>query len=85
MTENSESRVNVRIDPDIRDRFYKKVASEGKTVTNVVLELIRQYLEDGQPESTNISDLENRIAELEGFKQRTEKLLNSMQQIFNKE
>lgn len=61
----SETRVNVRIDPEIREMFYQKVNSEGKTVTNVILELITQYLKNKQPESGELSQVMERIEKLE--------------------
>ncbi|MDF5725055.1 MAG: hypothetical protein PUP91_32315 [Rhizonema sp. PD37] len=58
-----ESRINVRIPPDKKDAFQKKVESQGKKVTDVVLEMIEQYLQDETP--VHVTDLAKRLEKLE--------------------
>jgi hypothetical protein len=60
----TESRLNIRISPEMKDAFYQKVKEEGKNATDVLLDLIEQYL-GNKPESGDIVELKHRVAKLE--------------------
>ena len=60
----TESRLNIRISPEMKDAFYQKVKEEGKNATDVLLDLIEQYL-GNKPESGDIVELRHRVAKLE--------------------
>ncbi|MBG1268496.1 hypothetical protein [Nostoc sp. WHI] len=60
----TESRLNIRISPEIKDAFYQKVKEEGKNATDVLLDLIEQYL-GNKAESGDIVELKHRVAKLE--------------------
>jgi hypothetical protein len=60
----TESRLNIRISQETKDAFYQKVKEEGKNATDVLLELIEQYL-GNKPESGDILELKHRVAKLE--------------------
>ncbi|MBD2459208.1 hypothetical protein H6G80_34875 [Nostoc sp. FACHB-87] len=60
----SETRINIRITPEKKDAFYEKVKQEGKNATDVLIELIDQYL-GNKVESSDIVELRQRVAKLE--------------------
>ncbi|MBD2253328.1 hypothetical protein [Nostoc parmelioides] len=60
----SETRINIRITPEKKDAFYEKVKQEGKNATDVLIELIDQYL-GNKVESSDILELRQRVAKLE--------------------
>lgn len=60
----SETRINIRISPEKKDAFYEKVKQEGKNATDVLIELIDQYL-GNKVESNDIVELRQRVAKLE--------------------
>ncbi|BCL39984.1 hypothetical protein [Nostoc sp. MS1] len=60
----SETRLNIRISPEKKDAFYEKVKQEGKNATDVLIELIDQYL-GNKVESNDIVELRQRVAKLE--------------------
>lgn len=60
----SETRINIRITPEKKDAFYEKVKQEGKNATDVLIELIDQYL-GNRGESSDIVELRQRVAKLE--------------------
>ncbi len=59
----TESRINVRIPPEKKDAFQRKVESQGKKVTDVILEMIEQYLKEETP--IQVIDLAKRVERLE--------------------
>ncbi|WP_138500987.1 ribbon-helix-helix protein, CopG family [Nostoc sp. PA-18-2419] len=62
--ETIEHRINVRVDAEIKEAFLRKAESEGKTVTNVILELVNQYL--GRDAQTNeLADIKQRLEAVE--------------------
>ncbi|YAF99302.1 MAG: hypothetical protein AB3A66_29580 (plasmid) [Nodularia sp. CChRGM 3473] len=60
----SETRINIRIAPEKKDAFYQKVKQEGKNATDVLIDLIDQYL-GNKVESGDILELRQRVAKLE--------------------
>ncbi len=59
----AESRINIRIPPEKKDAFQKKVEATGKNITDVILEFIEQYLSEESP--IQIVDLAQRLEKLE--------------------
>ncbi len=60
----AESRLNIRISPEKKDAFYQKVKYEGKNATDVLIDLIDQYL-GNKVESGEILELRQRVEKLE--------------------
>ncbi len=66
------TQLNVMIDPDKRDRFKNKVRGEGKTINEVVNELIDAYLANTNlPNQANQYELEEAIANSKKFEEVT--------------
>ncbi|MDJ0620336.1 MAG: hypothetical protein QNJ63_26960 [Calothrix sp. MO_192.B10] len=60
----AESRLNIRISPEKKDAFYQKVKQDGKNATDVIIDLIDQYL-GNKVESGEILELKQRVEKLE--------------------
>ena len=60
----AESRLNIRISPEKKEAFYEKVKQEGKNATDVLIDLIDQYL-GISAESGDILELRQRVEKLE--------------------
>ncbi len=60
----AESRLNIRISPEKKEAFYEKVKQEGKNATDVLIDLIDQYL-GVSTESGDILELRQRVEKLE--------------------
>ncbi|RUS97625.1 hypothetical protein DSM106972_083620 [Dulcicalothrix desertica PCC 7102] len=58
-----ETRINVRISPEKKDALVRKAELEGKGITDVILNLIDDYLGDGS--NVRVVDLAKRIEALE--------------------
>lgn len=58
-----ETRLTIRIDESKRKQLHDKAKKEGKTATDVMIELIDSYL--GISKGDKVSQLEERIAGLE--------------------
>ncbi|MBW4601073.1 MAG: DUF1778 domain-containing protein [Calothrix sp. FI2-JRJ7] len=58
-----ETRINVRISPEKKDALVRKAELEGKGITDVILNLIDDYLDDGS--NVRVVDLAKRIEALE--------------------
>ncbi|MDY6901718.1 MAG: hypothetical protein SWZ49_27110 [Cyanobacteriota bacterium] len=60
----AESRLNIRISPQKKEAFYEKVKQEGKNATDVLIDLIDQYL-GIKAQSGEIVELKQRVEKLE--------------------
>jgi hypothetical protein len=60
----SETRLNIRISPEKKDALYKKAEEEGKTVTDLLLLMIDQYL-GLAPEKGELVSIKKRLQRLE--------------------
>lgn len=60
----AESRLNIRISPQKKEAFYEKVKQEGKNATDVLIDLIDQYL-GIKAQSGEILELKQRVEKLE--------------------
>ncbi|MBN3957388.1 hypothetical protein [Nostoc sp. NMS8] len=63
-----ESRLTIRIEEDIRSAFRSKVEAQGKTVTDVLLKFIKEYVETENSESGHdVAQIEQRVQRLESL------------------
>jgi hypothetical protein len=64
-----ESRLTIRLEEEIRKAFRAKVEAQGKTVTDVLVEFINQYLESETPSERiyDVSQIEQRVQRLESL------------------
>jgi len=64
-----ESRLTIRLEEEIRKAFRAKVETQGKTVTDVLVEFINQYLESESPQERiyDVSHIEQRVQRLESL------------------
>ena len=60
----AESRLYIRISPQKKEAFYEKVKQEGKNATDVLIDLIDQYL-GIKAQSGEIVELKQRVEKLE--------------------
>jgi hypothetical protein len=63
-----ESRLTIRIEEDIRTAFRSKVEAQGKTVTDVLLKFIKEYVETENSENSHdVAQIEQRVQRLESL------------------
>jgi antitoxin component of RelBE/YafQ-DinJ toxin-antitoxin module len=63
-----ESRLTIRIEEDTRTAFRSKVEAQGKTVTDVLLRFIKEYIDTEIPEKNNdVAHIEQRLEKLESL------------------
>ncbi|MBD2565895.1 MAG: hypothetical protein ACYTXT_40340 [Nostoc sp.] len=63
-----ESRLTIRIEEDIRTAFRSKVEAQGKTVTDVLLKFIKEYVETENSENGHdVAQIEQRVQRLESL------------------
>ncbi|MBE9054266.1 hypothetical protein IQ243_28520 [Nostocales cyanobacterium LEGE 11386] len=63
-----ESRLTIRIEEDMRTAFRNKVEAQGKTVTDVLLGFIKEYVEAEIPEKNHdVALIEQRVQRLESL------------------
>lgn len=63
-----ESRLTIRIEEDIRAAFRSKVEAQGKTVTDVLLKFIKEYVETENSENGHdVAQIEQRVQRLESL------------------
>jgi hypothetical protein len=63
-----ESRLTIRIEEDMRTAFRNKVETQGKTVTDVLLGFIKEYVEAEIPEKNHdVALIEQRVQRLESL------------------
>jgi len=61
-----ESRLTIRIEEEIRTAFRSKVEAQGKTVTDVLLKFIKEYVETENSENGHdVAQIEQRVQRLE--------------------
>jgi hypothetical protein len=67
-----ESRLTIRLEEETRKAFRAKAEAQGKTVTDVLLEFIKEYLESETPEEKthNVAQIEQRVQRLESLIER---------------
>ncbi|MEH1912781.1 hypothetical protein [Nostoc sp.] len=63
-----ESRLTIRIEEEIRTAFRSKVEAQGKTVTDVLLKFIKEYVETENSENSHdVAQIEQRVQRLESL------------------
>ncbi|MBE9036034.1 hypothetical protein [aff. Roholtiella sp. LEGE 12411] len=63
-----ESRLTIRIEEEIRTAFRSKVEAQGKTVTDVLLNFIKEYVETENSENNHdVAQIEQRVQRLESL------------------
>jgi hypothetical protein len=64
-----ESRLTIRLEEEIRKAFRAKVEAQGKTVTDVLAEFIKEYLESEPPQEKtyDVAQIEQRVQRLESL------------------
>lgn len=63
-----ESRLTIRIEEEIRTAFRSKVEAQGKTVTDVLLKFIKEYVETENSENGyDVAQIEQRVQRLESL------------------
>ncbi|BBD70073.1 MULTISPECIES: hypothetical protein [Nostoc] len=63
-----ESRLTIRIEEEIRTAFRSKVEAQGKTVTDVLLKFIKEYVETENSENGHdVAQIEQRVQRLESL------------------
>lgn len=66
-----ESRLTIRLEEEIRKAFRAKVEAQGKTVTDVLVEFIKEYLASETPEDKDrtydVAQIEQRVQRLESL------------------
>ncbi|MBU7586872.1 MAG: hypothetical protein KAF91_29145 [Nostoc sp. TH1S01] len=63
-----ESRLTIRIEEEMRNAFRSKVEAQGKTVTDVLLKFIQEYIETEAPEKNHdVEQFEQRLQRLESL------------------
>ncbi|MEH2028483.1 MAG: hypothetical protein V7K67_02170 [Nostoc sp.] len=61
---DKESRVSVRVEPELRAAFYAKAQEEGRTATSVIIDFINQYL-GGRTSISELTELRQRVERIE--------------------
>lgn len=64
--------IQVQIDPAVKSKFASKVEQEGKTITDVILNWIDDYLNEN--EKVDVLELKHRVDALQGVEHRVEVL-----------
>lgn len=63
-----ESRLTIRIEEETRTAFRSKVEAQGKTVTDVLLKFIKEYVETENLENNHdVAQIEQRVQRLESL------------------
>jgi hypothetical protein len=63
-----ESRLTIRIEEEMRTAFRSKVEAQGKTVTDVLLKFIKEYVETENLENNHdVAQIEQRVQRLESL------------------
>ncbi|BAZ10832.1 hypothetical protein NIES4071_26560 [Calothrix sp. NIES-4071] len=64
--------IQVQIDPVMKSKFASKVEQEGKTITDVILSWIDDYV--NEKEKVDVLELKHRLDALQGVEHRVEAL-----------
>ena len=72
-----ETQMNFRIPEDKKMAFLKKAKANGTSASKLLLEFIDSYL-GISPKNDEIDSIKKKVAELEEFKERTEKILGEL-------
>ncbi|MBR8832727.1 MAG: hypothetical protein DSM106950_01450 [Stigonema ocellatum SAG 48.90 = DSM 106950] len=75
---SGETQMNFRIPEEKKEAFLKKAKDSGTSASRLLLEFIDNYLGISPPSDEEIASIKRKVAELEEFKERTEKILGEL-------
>jgi hypothetical protein len=73
-----ETQMNFRIPQDKKVAFLKKAKANGTSASRLLLEFIDSYLGISPTSDDEIDSIKKKVAELEEFKERAEKILGEL-------
>lgn len=73
-----ETQMNFRIPEEKKEAFLKKAKDSGTSASRLLLEFIDNYLGISPKSDEEIASIKRKVAELEEFKERTEKILGEL-------
>jgi hypothetical protein len=73
-----ETQMNFRIPEEKKVAFIKKAKTNGTSASKVLLEFIDSYLGISSQNDYEIDSIKKKVAELEEFKERAEKILGEL-------
>lgn len=73
-----ETQMNFRIPEEKKEAFLKKARDNSTSASRLLLEFIDNYLGISPLENDEIVSIKKKVAELEEFKERTEKILGEL-------
>jgi predicted CopG family antitoxin len=73
-----ETQMNFRIPEEKKDAFLKKAKAEGTSASRLLLEFIDNYLGISSTSDEEINSIKKKVAELEEFRERAEKILGEL-------
>ncbi|MBW4604280.1 MAG: hypothetical protein KME29_33120 [Calothrix sp. FI2-JRJ7] len=73
-----ETQMNFRIPEEKKVAFLKKAKANGTSASKILLEFIDSYLGISSNNSSEIDSIKKKVAELEEFKERAEKILGEL-------
>ncbi|MBW4670410.1 MAG: hypothetical protein KME60_24095 [Cyanomargarita calcarea GSE-NOS-MK-12-04C] len=73
-----ETQMNFRVPEDKKDAFIKKAKENGTSASRLLLEFIDSYLGISLKKDDDIENIRKKVAELEDFRERTEKILGEL-------
>ncbi|MBO3464426.1 hypothetical protein [Aetokthonos hydrillicola] len=73
-----ETQMNFRIPEEKKEAFLKKAKENGTSASRLLLEFIDNYLGLAPKSNDEIANIKKKVAELEEFKERTEKILGEL-------
>ncbi|MGH2412267.1 MAG: hypothetical protein ACRDEA_00930 [Microcystaceae cyanobacterium] len=74
---DGETQMNFRISEEKKDAFIKKAKEEGTSASRLILDFIDGYLGISS-KADEIANIKQKVAELEEFKDRAEKILGEL-------
>lgn len=75
---SGETQMNFRISEEKKEAFLKKAKENGTSASRLLLEFIDNYLGILHQKDDEIASIKRKVAELEEFKERTEKILGEL-------
>ncbi|MBW4586156.1 hypothetical protein G7B40_024810 [Aetokthonos hydrillicola Thurmond2011] len=73
-----ETQMNFRIPEEKKEAFLKKAKENGTSASRLLLEFIDNYLGLAPKSNDEIANIKKKVAELEEFRERTEKILGEL-------
>lgn len=73
-----ETQMNFRIPEEKKELFLKKAKENGTSASRLLVDFIDTYLGLTSKENDELTSIKQKVAELEQFKERTEKILGEL-------